>query len=800
MTNSSTSGSLSNQNNTNNNSNNSGGAKKVNVEVIMKSNPFRVEENEKTTRMELIRNNSGDNSMLRFTYFVRPECEAKKFRDSNTDFFDQGRLVVFTNDFFTVYQDSTTGEMNISLNEIVQTAEEQKRTEALGEKLFLLLKDRPRHRALLTNECKLNHSLSTAAFINTLEAMSNQTTPSSSSATNNNNNLNQILMLTPPHSSIQSSLSSSQEDETFYTRELIHIYGQPIVPSFHKHFNYQLSNTHYGYRTLRRLLNCDILKKYVKITKEEIKSLDRVVEFVQLTSDKCLSAFQLNITSFFDPKRFENGIVKNWLDVWYVDRLKEKYAQTECNNKDSFSTNFSGSSSTALTTSPSWSNQNQNQNAFTTPTNASGNVYGASQKTSNCFLQTFNCSDSKTQEMSSLMNKNFYPHTNDTSSDNSNQDSECDQANHLWFCLRDYSCHRMDQFLACLNDYIQIRNNKSELILVHTAHPLFEYKDVLSEARRILALYLNKTTINKTTDELINPKFPMVARDHIENLLNKFLNIDNEKKITGFTALFEILVILKRELAKEKNDEMKYSHFLCTLERANQEKLKMAIVQLKCVPCLNKFTTNFNLLNSSQQQQQQQLQQSPLNSNNSQNSKNLVSHANMSRLLKQMSLIVSTELQQIAIDLVERMDEDKPVKFIRLKDEFKHSICQNQLQQQQKQLSQSTSTTSVSSASMSNSLLAKQQQQMNNLQKLKSLTAIFAKKVEISTSAPSTSSSSSTPSSKPVIQRLPQIFNPHSNLQQFITHEQKTTPDLSSFAPSMDSRNTTNSLIYPERF
>lgn len=58
---------------------------------------------------------------------------------------------------------------------------------------------------------------------------------------------------------------SSQEDETFYTRELIHIYGQPIVPSFHKHFNYQLSNTHYGYRTLRRLLNCDILKKYVKV-------------------------------------------------------------------------------------------------------------------------------------------------------------------------------------------------------------------------------------------------------------------------------------------------------------------------------------------------------------------------------------------------------------------------------------------------------------------------------------------------------------------------------------------------------
>lgn len=61
---------------------NSGGAKKVNVEVIMKSNPFRVEENEKTTRMELIKNtdnsSNGGGNMLRFTYYVRPECE--KFR------------------------------------------------------------------------------------------------------------------------------------------------------------------------------------------------------------------------------------------------------------------------------------------------------------------------------------------------------------------------------------------------------------------------------------------------------------------------------------------------------------------------------------------------------------------------------------------------------------------------------------------------------------------------------------------------------------------------------------------------
>lgn len=127
----------------------------------------------------------------------------------------------------------------------VQSQEEQKRTEALGEKLFLLLKDRPRHRALLTNECKLNHTTSSAA----LSAMANGTYYIDSQQYNNSNNNN----------------STSQEDETFYTRELIQIYGQPIVPSFHKYFNYQLSNTHYGYRTLRRLLNCDILKKFVKV-------------------------------------------------------------------------------------------------------------------------------------------------------------------------------------------------------------------------------------------------------------------------------------------------------------------------------------------------------------------------------------------------------------------------------------------------------------------------------------------------------------------------------------------------------
>lgn len=291
----------------------------------------------------------------------------------------------------------------------------------------------------------------------------------------------------------------------------------------------------------------------------------------------------------------------------------------------------------------------------------------------------------------------------------------------------------------------------------------------------------------------------LIKKFQIFNQAFRF-KIDNEKKIVGFTALFEILMILKRELAKEKNDEMKYSHFLCTLERANQEKLKMAIVQLKCVPCLNKFTTNFNLLNSPTQQQQS----ASLNTSSS-SSKNLISHANMSRLLKQMSLIVSTELQQIAIDLIEKIDEDKPVKYIKLKEEFKIStlVQQQQLQAQQQQ-----------SPNSSNSVLLKQQQQqINNLMQIKNLSATFAKKVDLSSSSssnasssqqpvsptPSNSSSSSTSSSTQSNSTPRHIFNPHSNLQQIITHEQKTPHDIaSSFSPSIDK--ITNTNIYTERF
>lgn len=81
----------------------------------------------------------------------------------------------------------------------------------------------------------------------------------------------------------------------------------------------------------------------------------------------------------------------------------------------------------------------------------------------------------------------------------------------------------MSEFLLELRDYIQVRTNRSELILVQTAHPVFEYKHVLSEARRILTLFLSKSTINKTLDELIGKQFPIVAREHIENLLSKFL-------------------------------------------------------------------------------------------------------------------------------------------------------------------------------------------------------------------------------------------------------------------------------------
>ncbi len=235
---------------------------------------------------------------------------------------------------------------------------------------------------------------------------------------------------------------------------------------------------------MRLLIIC--FKIIFKITKEEIKSLDRVVEFVQLTNEKCLSAFQLNMTSFYDPIRFENGIVKNWLDVWYVDRLKEKYALNESSiNKDFLCSNSSSNTNTTSYSLPS-------------TLNSWSMVPQASSEVNSCFLHTTNCD---------------------------HQDSECDQANHLWFCLQDYTCLKMEDFMHKIKDYVLIKNNKSELILVHTAHPVFEYKDVLTETRRILAMFLNKSTSNKTLDEIIVSHLPIVAREHVENLLNKFLNV-----------------------------------------------------------------------------------------------------------------------------------------------------------------------------------------------------------------------------------------------------------------------------------
>lgn len=207
---------------------------------------------------------------------------------------------------------------------------------------------------------------------------------------------------------------------------------------------------------------------------------------MQLTNDKCLSAFQLNMTSFYDPIRFENGIVKNWLDVWYVDRLKEKYALNESSiNKD-----FLCSTSSLQVNTMSYS--------LPATLNSWSMIPQSTAETNSCFLHTTNCD---------------------------HMDSECDQANHLWFCLQDYTCLKMEDFMLKLKDYISIKNNKSELILVHTAHPVFEYKDVLAETRRILAMFLNKSSSSKTLDEIIGGHLPVVAREHIENLLNKFLTV-----------------------------------------------------------------------------------------------------------------------------------------------------------------------------------------------------------------------------------------------------------------------------------
>ena len=110
-------------------------------------------------------------------------------------------------------------------------------------------------------------------------------------------------------------------------------------------------------------------------------------------------------------------------------------------------------------------------------------------------------------------------------SHNEFENIECDQSNHLWFCLLDYGCRTIDDFLSKLEDYIIIEDNKSELILIHTIYPVFEYKEVLSEARRILSICLSKSITNANIDEVIASHIPSVARQHVENLLNKYINV-----------------------------------------------------------------------------------------------------------------------------------------------------------------------------------------------------------------------------------------------------------------------------------
>lgn len=57
--------------------------------------------------------------------------------ETNSELFEKGRLVVFTNDFFTVYQDTATGEMNISLNEIGKLIFEKKNEKKKFKSLFI---------------------------------------------------------------------------------------------------------------------------------------------------------------------------------------------------------------------------------------------------------------------------------------------------------------------------------------------------------------------------------------------------------------------------------------------------------------------------------------------------------------------------------------------------------------------------------------------------------------------------------------------------------------------------------------
>lgn len=231
-----------------------------------------------------------------------------------------------------------------------------------------------------------------------------------------------------------------------------------------------------------------------------------------------------------------------------------------------------------------------------------------------------------------------------------------------------------------------------------------------------------------------------------------------------------------------------------------------------------------------------------LKSNSSSNNNNsMVSQANMSRLLKQMSLIVSTELQQIAIDLYERMDEsgggggggsgssgDKPVKYIKLKEEFRQqhhssssspsmlpspipishsspqfkslmsSSNQSAVSTSSSQSNQ-TSTSQPSSSSSAPTLAQATKQQLNALIQMNSLTASF-NKVDLTSSGSNMVKSAAAVvagKSQQQQQPLPQIFNPKKDLEQFYAKEKKsnTSAEMSAFRSTASS-----SFFYSDTF
>lgn len=218
-------------------------------------------------------------------------------------------------------------------------------------------------------------------------------------------------------------------------------------------------------------------------------------------------------------------------------------------------------------------------------------------------------------------------------------------------------------------------------------------------------------------------------------------------------------------------------------------------------------------------------------------SNSMVSQANMSRLLKQMSLIVSTELQQIAIDLYEKMDEsggDKPVKYIKLKEEFRHHVsvpasmlptpipishstpqfktlisASNQAAASSSSSSSSSSQSSSSSSSSSSdrhstsvsissqsttptpTLTQATKQHLSALIQMNSLTASFKDKCELSAANNHTSTNTLKSKQQQQQQQLPQIFNPKKDLEQFYAKEKK-----SNAASEMSAFRSTSSLFY----